>query len=158
MNAQEALKICREALKDISNNAGFGYSKDIAQVALAATATATASIEQPTASTEDVIDRFINKLPLPQYPARSRNECGCWRCINERGGMTFGAQWMVLCPICGNKRCPYANDHVNACTGSNDPGQPGSAHPKTDLSIPEPKIDVIEECVEPINVTDWAAS
>lgn len=35
---------------------------------------------------------------------------------------------MVLCPDCGNKRCPKANDHRNACTGSNEPGQLGSAY------------------------------
>ena len=36
---------------------------------------------------------------------------------------------MALCPDCGNKRCPKANDHRNACTNSNEPGQPGSAYP-----------------------------
>lgn len=35
---------------------------------------------------------------------------------------------MVLCPDCGNKRCPKANDHRNACTRSNEPGQKGSAY------------------------------
>ena len=35
----------------------------------------------------------------------------------------------VVCPECGNKRCPHANDHRNACTGSNEPGQEGSAYP-----------------------------
>ena len=35
---------------------------------------------------------------------------------------------MVLCPDCGNKRCPKANNHGNACTGSNATGQPGSAY------------------------------
>lgn len=35
---------------------------------------------------------------------------------------------MALCPECGNKRCPRANDCANACTGSNDPGQDGSAY------------------------------
>ncbi|WP_370905973.1 hypothetical protein [Citrobacter koseri] len=35
----------------------------------------------------------------------------------------------VVCPECGNKRCPHANDHRNACTGSNEPGQIGSAYP-----------------------------
>lgn len=35
----------------------------------------------------------------------------------------------VVCPDCGNKRCPHANDHRNACTGSNEPGQEGSAYP-----------------------------
>ena len=33
---------------------------------------------------------------------------------------------MIVCPECGNKRCPRASYHGNACTGSNDPGQPGS--------------------------------
>lgn len=33
----------------------------------------------------------------------------------------------IVCPDCGNKRCPKATNHVNACTGSNEPGQPGSA-------------------------------
>lgn len=33
----------------------------------------------------------------------------------------------VVCPECGNKRCPKANDHRNACTNSNEPGQPGSS-------------------------------
>ncbi|WP_409256818.1 hypothetical protein [Klebsiella pneumoniae] len=37
----------------------------------------------------------------------------------------------VVCPDCGNKRCPRANDHRNACTGSNEPGQEGSAYPAT---------------------------
>ena len=37
----------------------------------------------------------------------------------------------VVCPDCGNKRCPRANDHRTACTGSNEPGQEGSAYPDT---------------------------
>ena len=41
----------------------------------------------------------------------------------------MGDMRMVLCPKCGNKRCPHANDHRNDCTGSNEPGQPGSAYP-----------------------------
>jgi NTP pyrophosphatase (non-canonical NTP hydrolase) len=35
---------------------------------------------------------------------------------------------MVLCQLCSNKRCPHANDHRNTCTGSNAPGQLGSAY------------------------------
>lgn len=35
---------------------------------------------------------------------------------------------MIVCSVCGNKRCPKANDHQNACTNSNLPGQPGSAY------------------------------
>lgn len=35
---------------------------------------------------------------------------------------------MFLCETCGNKRCPRAADHRHACTGSNEPGQPGSLY------------------------------
>ena len=35
---------------------------------------------------------------------------------------------MILCPECGNKRCPKATHHDNACTGSNEPGQVGSVY------------------------------
>lgn len=49
--------------------------------------------------------------------------CRCRRCMTERGDRTV---LMILCPTCGNKRCPHATDHRHACTGSNDPGQPGS--------------------------------
>jgi hypothetical protein len=45
---------------------------------------------------------------------------------------------MVLCPDCGNKRCPKANDHRHACTGSNEPGQPGSAYPGPALRASRP--------------------
>lgn len=41
----------------------------------------------------------------------------------------------VVCPDCGNKRCPRANDHRNACTGSNEPGQEGSAYPDTQREV-----------------------
>lgn len=42
---------------------------------------------------------------------------------------------MIVCPDCGNKRCPRASHHVNPCTRSNAPGQPGSAYtlPREDL-------------------------
>lgn len=35
---------------------------------------------------------------------------------------------MILCPECGNKRCPKASDHRLKCSGINDPGQPGSVY------------------------------
>lgn len=45
----------------------------------------------------------------------------------------------VVCPDCGNKRCPRANDHRNACTGSNEPGQEGSAYPAAPQEVPDGK-------------------
>lgn len=41
-------------------------------------------------------------------------------------GLLLLPRFMVVCKTCGNKRCPKAADHNNACTGSNEPGQPGS--------------------------------
>lgn len=50
-------------------------------------------------------------------------ECICWKCL---AGKNYAG--MVLCPTCGNKRCPKASDHELACTNSNEPGQPGSVY------------------------------
>jgi len=52
----------------------------------------------------------------------------CYTCLDDR---SLGFQnpvmcRMILCPSCGNKRCPKATFHGNECTGSNEPGQPGS--------------------------------
>jgi len=37
----------------------------------------------------------------------------------------------ILCPDCGNKRCPKATHHTHACTGSNEPDQLGSFYGDT---------------------------
>lgn len=50
----------------------------------------------------------------------------CW-CATCRP-VVFGDMRVVLCPECGNKRCPRATDHRNACSGSNELGQAGSAY------------------------------
>lgn len=52
-------------------------------------------------------------------------DCWCRTCRP----VTMSDMRFVVCPDCGNKRCPHANDHRNACTGSNEPGQIGSAYP-----------------------------
>ncbi|WP_374183144.1 hypothetical protein AAHW99_07280 [Klebsiella variicola subsp. variicola] len=54
---------------------------------------------------------------------------GCW-CRRCRP-VVLNDMRFVVCPDCGNKRCPRANDHRNSCTGSNEPGQEGSAYPDT---------------------------
>jgi hypothetical protein len=67
-----------------------------------------------------------------------RDEC-CWKCYEERpkeegvdgatfGGVFFPTHGMIVCKVCGNKRCPKAEDHRNKCTGSNEPGQVGSRY------------------------------
>ena len=57
--------------------------------------------------------------------------CKCRRCLKERdareeNGWSMLATRMILCPLCGNKRCPHATDHMLACTNSNEAGQFGS--------------------------------
>ena len=58
----------------------------------------------------------------------------CYECLGKARaemtmteGMVRGlyAQFIV-CPVCGNKRCPKASQHDNACSRSNEPGQEGS--------------------------------
>ncbi len=61
--------------------------------------------------------------------------CNCHRCfeenliLDETSFMPSSVQ-MILCPICGNKRCQKASDHRNECTGSNDLNQKGSIYDK----------------------------
>jgi hypothetical protein len=58
--------------------------------------------------------------------------CPCITCENELAEdyERLTGDWLnrgfIVCPECGNKRCPKATLHDNACTGSNEPGQQGS--------------------------------
>src|SRR3954463_1125386 len=58
--------------------------------------------------------------------------CPCRACLRERdariGGRPVEQMMMVVCRLCGYKRCPHATDHRNSCTNSNESGQPGSAY------------------------------
>lgn len=56
-------------------------------------------------------------------------ECGCTACLEAADPrFAYMPTHMVLCPTCGNKRCPHATSHENPCSGSNAPGQRGSAY------------------------------
>lgn len=66
--------------------------------------------------------------PAPAAAPEQAEPCRCRRCLTERGDLLTLASTMILCPTCGNKRCPHATDHRHACTGSNEPGQPGSCY------------------------------
>ncbi len=61
---------------------------------------------------------------VPAIPAQSGSTCWCATCRP----ITMADMRMVLCPACGNKRCPRAADHRHACTNSNEPGQIGCDH------------------------------
>lgn len=66
--------------------------------------------------------------------------CGCYACIGNEPAyprsswLTVGMTCMIVCALCGNKRCPHSTHHDNPCTGSNEPGQAGSRYPALDLS------------------------
>lgn len=84
----------------------------------------------------DLNSDFIKHVKAVSEKVRAGNspanpDCWCRTCrpvvLND---MRF-----VVCPDCGNKRCPRANDHRNSCTGSNEPGQEGSAYPDTPREV-----------------------
>ena len=60
--------------------------------------------------------------------------CNCHKCIEDydlkdkTGLYPLSMTQMILCPKCGNKRCPHASDHKLPCTNSNEPGQEGSIY------------------------------
>lgn len=72
---------------------------------------------------------MLAAAPQPQNAPQNIPEIipDCW-CRTCRP-VVLNDMRFVVCPDCGNKRCPRANDHRNACTGSNEPGQEGSAYP-----------------------------
>lgn len=77
-------------------------------------------------SDDGAADHVAQASKLVDEPAHSAAaQCWCQTCRP----ITVEDMRMVVCPSCGNKRCPHANDHRNGCTGSNEPGQPGSAYP-----------------------------
>lgn len=63
---------------------------------------------------------------------QEKPDCYCFNCLKDytEPGSVFPyvSTRMILCPDCGNKRCPHATDHLFSCTGSNNPGQTGSRY------------------------------
>lgn len=76
----------------------------------------------------DEVGSWNNHMNTPTAQAGNSPvtpDCWCRTCRP----VTMNDMRFVVCPECGNKRCPHANDHRNDCTGSNEPGQVGSAYP-----------------------------
>jgi hypothetical protein len=53
-----------------------------------------------------------------------KKTCHCYNCADPMTRLTT----MIVCPKCGNKRCPHATNHNIACTDSNAPEQDGSRY------------------------------
>lgn len=63
--------------------------------------------------------KLYTLLAAATLALKAQRACWCHTC--DPATVRF-----VVCPDCGNKRCPKATHHAHACTNSNDPGQPGS--------------------------------
>lgn len=74
------------------------------------------------------------------------NKYCCHLCFNKSGQMFLDR--MILCPECGNKRCPKATHHDQPCTNSNEPGQPGSIYTTPQPPRGEAKLKAKNECKE----------
>ena len=62
---------------------------------------------------------------------KKRNRWWCYNWNKDRvtdSGIPYVLTRMILCPTCGNKRCPHSTDHNLPCTNSNEPGQKGSRY------------------------------
>lgn len=82
-------------------------------------------------------DAAVREAPVPaSLLATAKPTSACW-CATCRP-VTMQDSRMVLCPTCGNKRCPRAYHHDHDCSGSNLPGQPGSAYPTTTINQETP--------------------
>ena len=82
------------------------------------------------ASTQQIMDT---------HPVKEQDGCGnCHACLVgvTEHGLPITFQRMILCPDCGNKRCPKASNHRYQCTESNEPNQRGSiyTHPVKELN------------------------
>ena len=78
----------------------------------------------------------IEHVRYQEHPAPPQQPCPCRHCEEQRGDTIngFPSAWshMIVCPICGNKRCPHADNHTSPCAGSNTPGQVSGARREGD--------------------------
>lgn len=93
-------------------------------------------VEQFDEPARGIDDESPRQQAIGQNGNTGEHYCECHACIDEFNlGTSTGIHWwplsstkMILCPTCGNKRCPHASDHRLSCTNSNEPGQPGSVY------------------------------
>lgn len=86
---------------------------------------------------EPRIDPYVELIALERL--EGEDNCGqCWSCLTNHN-------FMIVCVDCGNKRCPKATDHHNACTGSNEPEQAGSVYGGLGPDAPPPSLTRLRE-------------
>ena len=94
-----------------------------------------------------------NSIPLYTHPVKEQDGCGnCHACLVgvTENGYPVTMQRMILCPDCGNKRCPKASNHRYQCTESNEPNQRGSiyTHPVKEHFEDEPQAEELHEIMQ----------
>lgn len=80
-------------------------------------------LEKELAKRQEPNDMARVREMLEEIKSAALVKC-CYNCATPAQRMSQ----MIACPNCGNKRCPKATDHNHRCTGSNEPGQPGSRY------------------------------
>lgn len=73
---------------------------------------------------QDMSDKGYEESTHEKQAQFAKKRCWCHTCRP----ITLEDMRMVLCPSCGNKRCPKATNHTNECTNSNEPNQLGSIY------------------------------
>lgn len=80
----------------------------------------------------DLLSIPVEKRVSPMLAKGNKVDCNnCYECLKDKTdehGLPIPLTRMILCPICGNKRCPKATDHNLECTNSNESGQAGSRY------------------------------
>ena len=86
------------------------------------------------AMADDLMARLAEIAQKPEYGREpDYHGCQCHRCM-DAAGFEHPFRWpsnvhgFIVCPICGNKRCPHASNHELPCTNSNERGQLGSIY------------------------------
>ena len=95
-------------------------------------------LERLRAKARGVLDALYEVQAQSPAPTSTAHQCWCINCetvrlkqARENGAEIweiFGMRNFVVCPQCGNKRCPRATSHTLSCTGSNESGQVGSTY------------------------------
>jgi hypothetical protein len=91
------------------------------------------SLSQLSKTVEALTEEHNGELVLRQYGSHlvvftEGDLCSCGQCREKVDEVipsfySIASQGMVLCSLCGNKRCPHAISHEHRCTQRNAIGQ-----------------------------------
>lgn len=124
-------------------------SKEVMQLALDALESVRASVKNLDMyeSNTPGVDATPFDLTVEAIAALSAElaRLACWCPTCRPFSLVMPDMRFIVCPDCGNKRCPKAFNHALACTASNEPGQVGSSYQKVPVDTNPPKADMSGE-------------